>query len=177
MPDMIVGMDISATKLAWVVRAHDDTALVAYGSWASKHKFAPQHTLREMRDVLADAFAPVDLENATVWIEAPIVGRGGYGTTLKQSIVTGMVVTFMDEMSHGTAHIGLVPPQTWRKGVHGNGRAKKPETRAQLETMWPEAWEMIEVHDDDDLSDASSVCLYALQRSDVTAALRKELAR
>ena len=91
-----------------------------------------------------------------VYIEAPVVGRGGARPTILQSQVDGLLQAHAVQFGHHGVY--SVNNKTWKKAVVGNGNASKDDTRAWLEVAHPVLSALC--GDDQDLVDAAGVALY-----------------
>ena len=159
----VVGVDPSSRKLAgvaapvdgddevfalWVVvlpsaRPIEERCLKAY---ATARSFAK----RLMR---ADPTREV-----YVFIEAPLVGRGGVSTTVKQSKVHGATVAGF--LAGGAVHVREESVSRVKKAVVGAGNATKEEIATWCEVWKPAISEAVE--GDQDLTDAAMHLQYGI---------------
>ena len=148
----IMGIDLSSRKIAIVVldpeaepRAHTITV---------KKQPSRADELYELETGLYGYF-PM-MHPCWVYIEAPVVGRGGARPTVLQSQVDGVVQVATVRFGHlGTYSVNN---KTWKKAVVGNGNAAKDDTRSWLAAHHPVLADLC--GDDQDLVDAAGVALY-----------------
>ena len=72
-----------------------------------------------------------------LFVEAPVVGRGGPGPTISQALITGSILA---GGAQGGSRITLVNNQTWKKRVLGNGNVNKMFVNQWMEKHWPELY-------------------------------------
>lgn len=87
-----------------------------------------------------------------IFVEAPVVGRGGVRSTLVQAYVSGAIQAAAS--AYGGVH--LVNVQSWKKAVVGSGRADKQAVKQAIISHG--------LSDDlpQDFYDATAICLYGL---------------
>lgn len=151
----IFGMDLSSRKLA-IVRL-DDEYPTAWTYEADKKEKDRGHILAYFSEELENLFDEVMLgEDDFVFIEHPVVGRGGAHATIVQAQVQGVALATSVLCGAGGAY--PVNVQTWKKDVVGHGGSNKDQVRAWLADHHPLLSEL--AGDDQDLVDASCVALY-----------------
>lgn len=96
-----------------------------------------------------------------VYLEAPVLGRGGPHSTISQSQVGGAVMAACSEYR---CPLVLVNNASWKKQVCGNGGFGKPEIYKAMRSVWPEAFEL--ANGDQDLVDASAIYLFGQAHTD-----------
>jgi Holliday junction resolvasome RuvABC endonuclease subunit len=69
-----------------------------------------------------------------LFLEAPIQGRGGPGSTIPQAFISGAI---MAGAVQGGSQIALINNQTWKKRVIGNGNVNKLDVSEWVEDHWP----------------------------------------
>lgn len=91
-----------------------------------------------------------------VYIEDPVVGRGGARPTILQAQVDSLIQVAAVRF----AHLGCysVNNKTWKKAIVGNGNANKEQVAAWLATTHPVLSRVVD--GDQDLVDAACVALY-----------------
>lgn len=157
MNPIFVGIDPSSLKLAIVAKtaASQQPLLVSQRKLAEKgHGGSPQACLMAQKFVRQQLskFAGHPL---TVYIEAPIVGRGVHAT-LVQAFVSGAVQASLSTM---TTRVYLVYPATWKAQIVGRGNASKADVLKHIRVVWPPL--AAKAGTDQDLIDAGAICLYA----------------
>jgi Holliday junction resolvasome RuvABC endonuclease subunit len=149
---MILGIDPSSRKLACFVlgpeRAWTKNLVVP-----NKLKDRPE-VLGQLAEQVDELFSEVDFE--AVFVEQPLVGRGGAHATIVQAQVQGLVLA----RAHRAATPGVytVNVKSWKKQVVGNGNADKAAVAAWLETHQPVLAGL--AAGDQDLVDAACIALY-----------------
>ena len=96
-----------------------------------------------------------------VYLEAPVLGRGGPHSTIAQAQVGGAVMAACSEYR---CPLVLVNNASWKKQVCGNGRFGKPEIFKAMREVWPEAFEL--AGGDQDLIDASAIQMFGQAHAD-----------
>lgn len=102
-----------------------------------------------------------------VYLEAPVLGRGGAWPTISQAQIGGALMAACVEYR---CFLEMVNNQTWKSRVCGNGRFGKPEIAKAMYKVWPEAWEV--AAGDQDLIDASAIAKYGRMRTDLVTRVR-----
>lgn len=157
----IIGIDPSAKKIAIVLMGPG--GLAADSFQLTKKKTTPTSpesvgkALAVMRDYLHDKSHMMTSERYA-FIEAPLVGRGGVNTTLKQAYVGGVIQACLIEVGF---KVHVVHPSTWRSGLGIKARettALKAATRQYVMTQSPKLFRMVD--GDNDLTDAGAIALY-----------------
>jgi Holliday junction resolvasome RuvABC endonuclease subunit len=164
---MILGIDPSSRKLACFV-------LEPERSWTkcltvpTKLKDRPE-VLGRLDEQLDELFSEVDFE--AVFVEQPLVGRGGAHATIVQAQVQGLVLARANLA--GTPGVYTVNVKSWKKRVVGNGNSDKAAVTAWLEEAHPVLAAM--AGGDQDLVDAACIALYGREVMERAAKLRAPL--
>ena len=87
------------------------------------------------------------------FIEKPVLGRGGAGSTIPQAQVNGAVIAGAWE--GGAIEVMSVNNQQWKKSVLGNGNIGKPQIKAGIANLWFDAYQKAD--GDQDLLDSAGV--------------------
>lgn len=114
------------------------------------------------------------LDEFVLFIEQPLVGRGGVHTTLVLAQSAAPVV--LSALSCGSNGVYDVNVGTWKKAIVGHGNASKDEVGEWLRDNRPSIYELTE--GDQDLIDASCIWLYGqgvLARGDRVTSSSTEL--
>lgn len=167
--DLIVGVDPSSKTLALVGRNPTTKGFVV-----KKAVLGPRHTpdccleaLHACHDFLESMEGLGYPMSRNLFLEAPVVGRGGTRSTLVQAYVNGVVQAAFLQAGF-TVH--LVNVSTWKKDVCGHGHAGKEAVAGVIADKWPA---MFRQHGgDQDLLDAAALCIYGsrtLRRSRLVA--------
>ena len=146
----VVGMDISASRLAMVAL----TEPISFEKVDFRTPWVPEvcaHAEAVAMEFVAKLQVKYDW-NGDVWIEAPLVGRGGVRPTIVQSFVSGAVQSGLIKIG---ASVTLITVGEWKAEAIGNGNADKAFVARRLRSRWPD--ESALVADDGDLLDALGV--------------------
>lgn len=156
--DVVLGIDLSSTKLAIVARIGDDVVA------STKVKFK---TLGQLKTAIFDLLSKLEsmpgaLKHA--FIEEALVARGGSRVTIQQAYAMGAARLILEEDGW---IVSLVHVSTWKKRVVGNGRADKLAISEWHRSVAPALYE--EFAGDQDLVDADCIGRYG---ADVARAAR-----
>lgn len=150
----VIGVDLSSRKIALVWETEDgydsQTISVKKAAFRARELNELQMELGPLLSKIA-----VNADETYVYIEAPVVGRGGARPTILQSQVDGVVQAVAYPFATGTYSVNN---KTWKKAVVGNGNSKKEDVAAWLAADHPVLDRLCDA--DQDLVDAACVCLY-----------------
>lgn len=147
---VIAGADPASGKLAVVM---DDDGQVTKHCWKSTSKKWEPANCAEVHRWVQREF--MDLHCGDLFLEAPVVGRGGAHATIVQAFVSGAVQAAFLELGW---RVHLVNVQRWKKHVAGTGRADKDDVERALADVWPVGWDAAD--GDADLIDAAAIAVY-----------------
>jgi Holliday junction resolvasome RuvABC endonuclease subunit len=171
MKPIVIGIDPSSRKLAAVVSSIGDRKNVEYTT-----KPLPQD--KPTGCLLAFEWARTLVEKYShkgevfVFVELPVLGRGGPGSTIPQAQINGALLAGA-QMANAT--VVPVNNSKVKKDVIGRGNANKDDIREWLKNDWIDLHTKIEK--DQDLCDSAMIWVHGcniVQRRD-TIALRKNL--
>jgi len=132
---MIVGLDPSTKKLAFAykigVEINGDEKTITNSRYSPTSSFV---AYAETKHFLSGLERHVFDYERYLFIEAPVVGRGGANTTMKQAFVSGAVQAAAIEL-HWEVH--LVHNSKWKKEVIGAGNATKGDIRQHVVVEFP----------------------------------------
>lgn len=145
----IVGIDPSSRKIAIVEFLPDGTL----DSWATAQAPTKMKDRTEVCHLLFQEAVELLRPDSAVFIESPVVGRGGVRSTLVQAEIQGVLRVAAVEC--GITRVYSVNNQTWKKDVVGNGNASKDDVHD---------WWVARYSDfgDQDLIDAGCIALYGV---------------
>ena len=151
---VIVGLDPSSRKIAMAISV-DGGKPILQTKTLGMHDLprACYQAHRYVRSVVKQYTAQG--HHVFLFIEGPVVGRGGVGSTLKQTKTNGAMQA---GAVGGGASVVEVNNQTWKSKVVGSGRAGKPEIKKLVKDCWPYAYELAD--GDQDLMDACAILRY-----------------
>lgn len=156
MKTVVIGVDPSSRKLAAVVSViGDESDVQAVTRVLPQDKPYACHIAHEWMRLLVEEYNAQG--KVHVFLEAPVVGRGGPGATIPQARVNGA-------LSAGAIAAGAevidVNNSHCKKVTIGNGRASKDDIRDWVEVVWPELFVKIET--DQDLCDSAMLYIYGV---------------
>lgn len=149
---LIIGVDPSKTRLAAVIWDGASTFHVAKRSMPEDLAFCCVIGRRWMRDLVLK-YGPLD--DVWVFVEAPVLGRGGARSTIVQAQVNGAVLAGAYVTG---AKVVLVNNQTAKRRVVGKGNATKSDINRYIRRTWPKLWAA--ARGNQDLCDSAMIALY-----------------
>jgi Holliday junction resolvasome RuvABC endonuclease subunit len=157
---LVIGLDPSSQKIAMMVRPNPKSKPEMVTLPFAKGADITYVCLRAFRFVRAFVKKWIDLGyEVHIFIEEPVVGRGGAYTTIRQAKANGAMLA---GARSGGAHVEGVNNSTWKKSVCGKGNAGKPEIKNWVRDHWPYAYDLC--RGDQDLLDAACILLYGEKR-------------
>lgn len=151
MEDNIYGLDLSSRKVAIVELTEDGEGADTF----TVSKMAERHD--ELYSLWFDVMGHMgSLEPGWVYIESPVVGRGGAQPTILQAQVDSIIHIAAASYDHLGCY--SVNNKTWKKTIVGNGNATKSDVTQWLRSNHPSLAQL--AHGDQDLVDAACVALY-----------------
>jgi Holliday junction resolvasome RuvABC endonuclease subunit len=151
---VIIGADVSATRVAFVAlfekkfHTMSNTKLGKSGAEAC-------HNGREAVNTFLGELPWSTTEPIEVFIEAPVLGRGGFRSTMVQAFTNGAVQGAFYERG---CKVSSANVSSWKKEIVGKGNATKPDVAQSIRLRWASLYE--NVAGDQDLCDASAIALY-----------------
>jgi Holliday junction resolvasome RuvABC endonuclease subunit len=159
MSDVVIGVDPSSRKLAAVVSiiGQEIDAQPVTRALPQDKPVACLTAYEWMKTLVTEH---LDSGPVYVYIELPVFGRGGPGSTIPQAQVNGALQAGAQQagaivISVNNSHV--------KKATVGKGNASKDEITQWVSVVWPELHERIE--NDQDLHDSAMIYVYG--RSDV----------
>lgn len=158
---VVIGIDPSSKKLAFVITKNGRSPRVVTRSLpdpsdhATKADWAERHTRRVASPYVKKGYRVV------VFLEEPVVGRGGAYTTIIQATVGGGIL--VGAKRAGVKEIHRVNNQRWKKSVVGNGGVDKAKIKQHVAKVWPVVYEMSKGPKgaaDSDVCDAACINLH-----------------
>lgn len=144
----IVGVDPSSNKLSAVITQGDLNPEL--------HRIKlPRDKVRACRvayEWVITLVEPFPLPGVYVFLEMPVLGRGGAGSTIPQAQVNGAMLA---AGSMAGVQVVTVNNKRWKKQVVGNGAASKEDVAAWCALCWPPVFEGAK--GDQDLLDAAAI--------------------
>lgn len=134
----LIGVDPSSKKIAYVI-SHDTDDNVTMGfeelpPGGHNRPEACELAVQTMKSVVESARHYAE-EDVWVFIESPVLGRGGAGATIPQAMIVGAL---MAGAKQGNAYqVQLVPVQVWKKDIVGSGNAGKPDVAQWVKDHHP----------------------------------------
>lgn len=157
MSSVVIGVDPSSRKLAAVISVVGDEPNVEHTTkslpqdkpTACLMAFEWMRTLIEINETRGKVY---------VFIELPVLGRGGPGSTIPQAQINGAL---MAGAQIAGAEVVPVNNARAKKEVVGRGNANKDDIRVWVKEAWPSLYEKIEK--DQDLCDSAMIYQYGKQ--------------
>ncbi|MBT7912602.1 hypothetical protein HN588_01690 [Candidatus Bathyarchaeota archaeon] len=160
---IVIGVDAASKRVAFVAiwghkfhtmavtKLGKTGAEACAGAWTVTHDFL--HGLPW-----------TDTKQIQAYVEWPVLGRGGFRSTMVQAFTSGAVQGALHDWGCETHGANV---SSWKKQVVGKGNATKDEVARSLQLRWPSLYATVE--GDQDLCDAASIALYGrlVQRSDM----------
>lgn len=172
---VVIGIDPSSTKLAITVGTLDGSKIVVF-----TQKLRVARIVREKVQACGDAYlAGAELvqmfpKALLVALEAPVLGRGGAGSTIPQAYISGALQAALDNNGMGTK-LNLANNQTWKRVVTGNAHAGKSEIAKTIRVDHRHLYELAIGSGklDQDICDSIGIYLYAVGYVNTTRKLRR----
>lgn len=103
-----------------------------------------------------------------LYLEEPVMGKGGPGSTIPQAIVQGGIFAAADEYECKIVHVNN---SSWKKRICGNGNISKSDIPAVMKEVWPELYEI--ARGQQDLLDAGAIHLFGRRHEEMVARIMK----
>lgn len=167
---VLIGLDPSSKKIALAIS-------VGGAKPTFRTKALPQNDMpracKEAYKYVRDTVKEFTKEGhrVFVFIEEPVVGRGGVRSTLMQTKANGAMQA---GASMAGALVQEVNNSSWKKRVVGKGNCGKPEVKEWLRQNWPYAY--VKADGDQDIMDAACILRFGEQFISVKEKIDSELA-
>ena len=150
---VVIGIDPSSVKLAAVVcRVGDEVNAEIHVKRLPKTKPEACALAVEWARTLVEL---AESDDVYVYIEYPVLGRGGPGSTIPQALINGALQAGA-HMAGGK--VFSVNNAHCKKVVIGKGNASKDDIKAWVRKAWPGLYEKI--GKDQDLCDSAMIYVY-----------------
>lgn len=152
----VVGIDPSSKKVA-LFCISEEGSYISHREWQADKKMSPDARpdfLYQSR-VMAESYFSSLYGDLYVFIESPLVGRGGARSTIVQAQMQGVLLSAAKAV--GALGVYEVNVQTWKKLLTGAGNANKEEVARWLRLNHIG---FSEIASSQDLVDASCIALY-----------------
>ena len=157
---LVLGIDPSSKKLAVVYSVLGKENEVKF-----KTKKLPQEkpeacsiAYEWLKGFIEDIRGDIPTKDIYVFIELPVLGRGGAGSTIPQAQINGAILA--GAFSTG-ANVVPVNNVRVKKEVIGKGNANKDAIKEWLSVAWAGLYKFI--HEDQDLCDSAMIYTYGKQ--------------
>lgn len=128
---VVIGVDPAAQRLAAVITAGDDFYV--------ETRTMPKDDVLRCKAAFTWLTRLIreygGLGQVAVFVEEPVLGRGGAGGTLPIARIQGALITAA--AVSGVDAIERVHPSKWKKQIVGHGGADKPMVAAHVQETWP----------------------------------------
>lgn len=150
---VVIGIDPSSAKLAAVLSAvGDEPGATLHVKRLPKDK---PEACQVAFEWVTELVQSVPMDDVYVYIEYPVLGRGGPGSTIPQALINGALQAGA-RMAGATVY--SVNNAHCKKVVIGRGNANKDDIRAWVKEAWPALYEKI--GKDQDLCDSAMIYVY-----------------
>jgi len=161
---VVIGIDASATHIAYLSLYHDETwdivvstKLGKSGPEACYHaRNLTLETIDRTRESVIRRFGTTPTIHC--FYELPVLGRGGFRSTMVQCFTSGAVQAAIHERKCPSHPVNV---STWKKTVVGRGNADKGQVAEHLRLRWNAVYSAAEGNQD--IYDASAIALYGRQ--------------
>lgn len=155
---VVLGIDPASTHIAFVA-IHDDNFIVRVNKKLGKSGPEACRNAQVMTaEVLLECQEFFGEKNIVAFYELPVLGRGGFRSTIVQCFTSGAVQATLHEYgipSH-TANVS-----SWKKAVVGRGNADKGQVAQSLRHRWPALYDAADGNQD--AYDAASIAIFGRQ--------------
>jgi hypothetical protein len=160
---VIVGCDPSSKKLAFFA-IHPLTRTVMARAFVLRGnaRYTPEgaaeagHACAEMLTLINPMGTPST--PMILFIEEPVVGRGGIRSSLVQAYINGVV---QDWFTRAGYSVRITHQSTWKSGLGIPQRGGKPEVLAAMKRLYPK--DVRACGPDEDLLDAAALARYGVE--------------
>lgn len=150
---IVVGIDPSSHKLAAVVTDGDKIIDTLTIKLRDDKQIACGQAFRWIQECIIDPHNM--MMEGHIYMEAPIMGVGGPGSTIPQAQIGGAVMAGAAVLQ---VSLTLANNQAWKRQVCGKGNIRKDQVAGAMLTVWPEL--VHRVGADQDLIDAGAINMY-----------------
>ena len=151
---IVIGVDAASSRAAFVALRGTEfftMAVTKFGPVGPVSCAAGANAARTFLDQLPwQITQPIQ-----AYVEWPVLGRGGFRSTMVQAFTSGAIQGTLHERGCVTQGANV---SSWKKAVVGKGNATKEEVVQSLRLRWPSLYH--QVVGDQDLCDAASIALY-----------------
>ena len=154
---IVIGVDASSSRAAFVALCGTEFSTMAMAKFGPVGAVACAGGADATRTFLDQLPWPVT-QPIQAYVEWPVLGRGGFRSTMVQAFTSGAIQGTLHERGCITQGANV---SSWKKAVVGKGNATKEEVAHALRLRWPSLYQR--VGEDQDLCDAASIALYGKQ--------------
>jgi len=156
--NVVIGIDPASTHMAFVA-IHGDDFLVRVNKKLGKSGPQACHNAQVMtKEVIVECQEYFGEKNLVAFYESPVLGRGGFRSTMVQCFTSGAVQATLYDFGI-QAHSTNV--SSWKKAIVGRGNADKGQVAESLRLRWPALY--TDSAGNQDAYDASCIALYGRQ--------------
>ena len=164
---MIVGCDPSSKKLAFYIlipggKKSGQSLPMAFKLRPDKDRYSPKSAAEAGNACMEVLLELEHFKEAQVhpvlFIEEPVVGRGGIRSSLVQAYINGVV---QDWFTRADFEVRLTHQSTWKSGLGIPQRGGKESVREKMDELYPD--DVRACGSDGDLLDAAALARYGLE--------------
>lgn len=159
MAETVIGIDPSSTHIAFTILYPDETWEVVVEKKMGKSGPEACHKARLLTLATIDtARNKCKKSSIHCFYEMPILGRGGFRSTIVQCFTSGAVQGAIYERECSAYPVNV---SSWKKAVVGKGNADKGQVAEHLRLRWNAIYTAAEGNQD--IYDATAIALYGRQ--------------
>jgi hypothetical protein len=154
---IFIGVDAASARVAFVALRGREFFTMAFTKLGATGGEACNASMDATHSFLDQLPWPVT-EPIQAYVEWPVLGRGGFRSTIVQAFTSGAIQGVLYGRGCTTQGANV---SSWKKNVVGKGNATKEDVVQSLRLRWPSLYR--EVAGDQDLCDAACVAIYGRQ--------------
>jgi Holliday junction resolvasome RuvABC endonuclease subunit len=163
LPWVVLGIDPAATHIAAVSLLGDKFRVTVRKNLGKSGPEACFHARELMLDTIDRTREWAEQQMCTkvsvfACYELPVLGRGGFRSTIVQCFTSGAVQATFYERNCAWQSVNV---SSWKKAVVGKGNADKRQVAEHIRLRWPALY--AEANGNQDVYDASAIALYGRQ--------------
>ena len=175
MGTVVLGIDPSSRKFAAVWSVNDGPPKAhTYVSKDDDLNVRCLEMYRISRKLYRFLASQYPMDDIYVFMEDPVLGRGGARSTIVQAKVNGAIAAGL--LNAGALKVTQVNNSAWKKRVVGKGNAGKPEIKAWAKQYWRQLFVLANNGKDQDLIDAGCIMRHGQHVVGLLERLRRQRA-
>lgn len=155
---VVIGIDPASTHIAYVALHGDEFMVTMNKRLGASGPESCHHARLLTIKVVEDCKKQFSTDEITAVYELPVLGRGGFRSTVVQCFTSGAVQGALYELGI-KSHSANV--SSWKKAVVGRGNADKGQVAEYLRFRWSALYDS--ANGNQDVYDAACIALYGRQ--------------